>query len=57
MHLARHGSQSTLPSGVQRCAVWLPVREAKRFEHWNLSLSSSLSPIGWNPAPNLEMLF
>ena len=42
----RHGSQSTLPSGVQRCAVWLPVRAAKRFQHSNPSFRFVLpSPI------------
>jgi len=31
MRLARLGSQSTLPSGVQCCVIWLHVHAAKRF--------------------------
>jgi len=51
---ARHSSQSTLPPGVQRCAVWLPVRAAKRFQHSNPSFCFVLpSPIlDGLPAPN-----
>jgi len=46
MRLDRHGSQSTLPSGVQRCAVWLPVRAVKRFQDSNPSFCFVLpSPI------------
>jgi len=37
MRLARHGSQSTLLLGVQRFAVWLPVRAAKRFRHFGFA--------------------
>jgi len=35
MRLAQHGSQSTITAGVQRCAVWLPVRAVKQFQHLN----------------------
>jgi len=35
MRLTRQGNQSTIPSGVQHCAIWLPVRTVKRLQHSN----------------------
>ena len=37
MRPGRHSSPSTISSGVKRCAVCLPVRAAKRFQHSNPS--------------------
>ena len=48
---ARHCSQSTVPSGAQRSAGWLPVRAAKRFRHSNPSFCLMLPSL---PPPELR---